>query len=149
MQKAERMSKGKGWYSPKVVTVDFTEIGRDDLYVKFLDPNSMAYGKTKELQEKYSTLNLDPENPDPAATDVMLGILIDLIVDWKMTNPDTDEPLERPTTPEEFRVLPMEILVKLFEASTTTMEAPGAPLVSEITPDPQPEESPSQPQNGS
>ncbi len=121
-----------GWFKGKINKITMEEYDRPDLYAEFVDINSLPYGETKVLQEKYA--GLDTDNPDAKLVKGLFEVLITLLKGWNMTNPETDEPLLRPEKAEDFDELPMEVLVKIIEGAMGTPDEKEVPKESETKP---------------
>jgi len=109
--------KKGGWYDPKINRYTLKEFGRPDEGASFKDVNSLPYGEAEELQARYAELVKD-EDPDSPSPEVMVGVLqmvIELLVEWNISHPKTGEPMERPTKPEHFAELPMEVITSMFQ----------------------------------
>lgn len=113
-----------GWYKSKTKKVDLEKFGAPELYVAFQDVSSLPYGDARALQKRISSL--DAENPDEGQATQVLSEIIGLILEWNITDPQTGEAIPKPTKPEDFDVLPMEVLMYLLEQSFGGEESPLA-----------------------
>lgn len=127
------------WYKPKTIKVDLEPFGRSDLYVTFKDPMSLPYGKARDLQKKFAGVKVD-DDASPEMVDEILNMLISLMDEWNITDPETDESLDKPKQPEDFERLPTDVLRHIMEGSTQTLREEAVPLENESLPDQQPKE---------
>lgn len=89
----------------------FDKIGAPDFYVKMLHPGIIPYGKLLSLFPEGETGDSKEEDQKKS-----LSSLAYLIVEWNLTNPETDEPLEVPTEQNYgvLQLLPTAFMRMLF-----------------------------------
>ena len=121
---ATNNGKTGAWYVAKTNKVTMKEFGREDLYAIFKDPASLPYGAAKDIQAKFKNVDTDSEG----ATDDILNFVIDLIVEWNITDPTTGEKMEKPKKAEDLLNLPQDVLMALFSGATATDEKDLVPL---------------------
>jgi hypothetical protein len=102
-----------GWYKVKTKKVTLEAFGGKDLYVVFRDVTSLPYGEARAMQKKFESL--DQENPDVEMAQGILQDIIPLIVEWKMTHPQTGEDYPRPKTVNDFDDLPTDVMMHLLQ----------------------------------
>src|SRR3990170_3302773 len=96
------------WYVAQTRKITMEKWDRPDLYLACRDFKSLPYGSTKDMTKQIK--QLDRENPSEEAVSGLLDLIRDLIVEWHMTNPETDEALPKPEKAEDWECLPQEIL---------------------------------------
>lgn len=126
-----------GWYKGNSKKVTMEKWDREDLYVVFRDIQSLNYGDMKKLQAEYADLDVD--NPEEANVDRVLELLTDLIEEWHMLDPETDEPLDKPEGADGWTRLPMSVISEIIEGAGIDAET-GVPKENETSPEQPPKD---------
>ncbi len=92
------------WIKDTKRRVTLAEIGYPDLYIDFRNPATMKYGDIVRMEE-IATDGMSHEDGE--------RVLVDYILDWNLTDNETDSPLPLPTKEDlsPFYALPLFVMM--------------------------------------
>jgi hypothetical protein len=97
------------------------KFGRGDLYVDFVDVQSLPYGEARAFQKRYQ--DIDQDNPSLDQAEMAMEDVLKLIHIWHMTDPGTDELLPRPKHIDDLKGFPVEVLMHILNGCFGVTEA--------------------------
>jgi len=105
-----------GWFKPKTFRVDFEELGYPQFWIDVKEPGSFLLGEADEITE--------PLEGDDVSAENIAEVLCKMIMDWNLTDPETDVPLDIPTEKDSSSILrlPTSFLRYLQEAINAQTE---------------------------
>lgn len=112
------------WYKQKTIEGDFEAEGYPDFKFTAVDVNSLLYGELEDLM----ALRNKATASDEASSDLIKELLHRLVIDWNLTDPETDEPLAPPAKDETtFRRLPMSFINHMITKILGEVEKEAVP----------------------
>lgn len=105
-----------GWFKPKTFRVTFEELGYPQFWIDVKEPGSFLLGEADEITE--------PLEGDDVSAENIAEVLCKMIMDWNLTDPETDVPLDIPTEKDSSSILrlPTSFLRYLQEAINAQTE---------------------------